>query len=75
MAKVLDGKGQVLCIDRPLAILPDAVLRPGKLLKSLYKDRITKILPNLTLYQPILLIHDQLVLSQNVLSKLNRWLL
>lgn len=75
LAKSLDGKGQVFCIDRPLAILPDIILRPGELLRSLWKKRVTKITSNLTLYQPIILLHDQIALSQKVLAGFNRWLL
>lgn len=71
LARLLDGKGQVICIDRPLAVLPDIVLRPGKLLKSLWGKRTTRLLPNLLLYQPVVFVHDQAVLSRKVLSRLN----
>lgn len=75
LAKATEGEGQVICIERPLAILPDIILRPSELLRSLWKKRITKITSNLILYQPIIFLHDQIALSQKLLAGFNRWLL
>lgn len=75
LAKEMDGKGQVCCIDRPLALVPDIILRPYEVVRSLWKKRIIKISSNLTLYQPILFLNDQLALFSRILSRLNRWFL
>ena len=74
LAKELEGQGQVFCIDRPLALLPDIVRRPAELMMALWKTRTVRVSSNLTLYRPVILLHDQIALSMRVMSRLNRWL-
>jgi len=75
LGKCIEKTENIICIDRCCNILPDIILRPHKVFKWIRDHKAERVDENIILYQPLILIHDQIAKFIKFLTFINRLLI
>lgn len=72
IAKTIKQCGTVICVDRPINVIPDILLRPRAVFKWLKSDKPNQLTGNMILVRPMIFIHDQIAKYFILFSVINR---